>query len=173
MTIYERVGRRFRGAMGGPLLAAMGIVLLAAGTSARADDFCCPCKNKPQSIEAGDMATATAQCSITCKRFVLAKSGRCEGDAAAAAPAPAPATAPATGAAAVSLFKTDDCSGEATTVSASTPSLPEAYLSFRGEAGVSMQVWEKPAFAGASTQPVGAGICVSPGWPIAGVKLAQ
>lgn len=166
---------------GGPraiaLVATAGTGLFLASAMARADDYCCPCKNKPQSIEADDKATAIAQCSVVCKRFVLAKSGRCEGDgpATAAPPAAAPAAAApaASGNAAVSLFRTDDCSGEATTVTASTARLPEGYLSFQGDAGGSIQAWEKPDFAGAVTQPVGPGICLSPGWNISGVKIGK
>lgn len=159
------------------LATTVGGGLLLASAVARADDFCCPCKNKPQSIEADDKASATAQCSVVCKRFVLAKSGRCEGDgpATAAPPAAAPAVAAptASGSAAVSLFKTDDCSGEAASVTASAARLPEGYLSFQGDAGGSIQAWEKPDFAGAFTQPVGPGICLSPGWNISGVKIGR
>ena len=71
------------------------------------------------------------------------------------------------------LFKTDDCSGDATTVTASNATLPEGYLSFRGESGEPAQVWEKPDFAGTSTRPVAPGICLSPGWGIAGVKIGR
>lgn len=167
------------GEFGGIALAAIFCVgLFLSIGAARADDFCCPCKNKPQSIEADDKTTATAQCSLLCKRFVLAKSGRCEGDVpAAAAPpadaAPAAAAPAAGGSTAVSLFKTEDCSGEAATVTASTARLPEGYLSFQGEAGEPVQAWEKPDFAGAATQPVGPGICLSPGWNISGVKIGK
>lgn len=155
------------------LAVTFGIGLFLSIGAARADDYCCPCKNKPQSIEADDKTTATAQCSLVCKRFVLAKSGRCEGDAPAAAAPPAAAPPAATGSTAVSLFKTDDCSGEAATVTASTGRLAEGYLSFQGESGESVQVWEKPDFAGAATQPVGPGICLSPGWNISGVKIGK
>jgi hypothetical protein len=157
------------------LAVTFGAGLFLASAMVRADDYCCPCKNKPQSIEADDKASATAQCSVVCKRFVLAKSGRCEGDVpAAAAPPAAEAPAPAaSGAAAVSLFKTDDCSGEAATVTASTARLPDGYLSFQGDSGASIQAWEKPDFAGAATQPVGPGICLSPGWNISGVKFGK
>lgn len=151
------------------LAATLSIGLLLSIGMARADDYCCPCKNKPQSIEADDKTTATAQCSLVCKRFVLAKSGRCEGDVPAAAAPPA-ATSSST---AVALFKTDDCSGEAATVTASSGRLAEGYLSFQGDSGESVQVWEKPDFAGAATQPVGPGICVSPGWSISGIKIGK
>lgn len=155
------------------LAATLSIGLLLSIGMARADDYCCPCKNKPQSIEADDKATATAQCSLVCKRFVLAKSGRCEGDAPAAAAPPAAAPPAAGSSTAVALFKTDDCSGEATTVTASSGRLAEGYLSFQGESGESVQVWEKPDFAGAATQPVGPGICVSPGWSISGIRIGK
>ena len=75
----------------GSFAACIALVALLAAGAASADDFCCPCKNKPQSIEAGDRASATAQCSIACKRFVFAKPGRCEGDV----PAPGAPAEPA------------------------------------------------------------------------------
>ncbi len=181
MVRSQWIGGTIGGRGGMILLATFGIVWLSLAGLANADDFCCPCKNKPQSIEAGDMASASAQCSLTCKRFVFAKAGRCEGDApTAAAPAPAaappaPAAAPPApaGAGVVSLFKTDNCSGEGAPVAASTPNLPEGYLSFQGESGASIQTWRKPGFVGESTQPVAPGICVSPGWPIASVKISK
>ncbi len=149
------------------------VALLAAG-AVNADDFCCPCKNKPQSIEASDRASATAQCSIACKRFVFAKPGRCEGDVPEPGAPAETATAPAAKSlGTVLLFKTDDCSGDATPVTASSATLPEGYLSFQGESGEPVQVWEKPDFAGASTQPVAPGICLSPGWGITGVRIGR
>jgi len=154
-------------------MASFGIALLLWTGMATADDYCCPCKNKPQSIEADDKATATAQCSIVCKRFVMAKSGRCEGDVPAAPAAPAATPAAAAGAATVLLYKTPDCSGEAATVTASSPRLPEGYLSFRGESGEPVQAWQKADFAGEATQPVAPGICLSPGWNITGVKIGK
>lgn len=172
MTASGRT-RRLGGEPGTVAMAvAFCLGLFLSMGAARADDYCCPCKNKPQSIEADDKASATAQCSLLCKRFVLAKSGRCEGDVPAAA-APAEAAPAAGGASAVSLFKTEDCSGEATTITASTARLPEGYRSFQGESGEPVQAWEKPDFAGAATQPVGAGICLSPGWDILGVKIGK
>ncbi len=174
MTDSQRMGWSIGRRGGMILLATLGFGWLSLAGPAHADDFCCPCKNKPQSIEAGDMASASAQCSLTCKRFVFAKAGRCEGDApAAAAPAPAAAPPAPTGTGAVSLFKTDNCSGESAPVAASTPNLPDGYLSFQGESGASIQIWQKPGFAGESTQPVGPGICVSPGWPIASMKITK
>ncbi len=174
MAGSQTIGWSIGGSSGTTLLAALGLAWLSLTGIANADDFCCPCKNKPQSIEAGDMASASAQCSLTCKRFVFAKAGRCEGDASAAV-APAPAAAPPadSGAGAVSMYKTDNCSGESTKVAASTPNLPDGYLSFQGESGSSIQTWQKSGFVGDSTQPVAPGICVSPGWPIASVKIVK
>jgi hypothetical protein len=155
------------------IMASFGIAWLSWTGGAYADDFCCPCKNKPQSIVADDKATASAQCSIVCKRFVMAKSGRCEGDAPAAAAAPAAASASAAVAATVLLYKSDDCSGEAATVTASSARLTDGFLSFQGDSGEPVQAWQKPDFSGESTQPVAPGICLSPGWNISGVKIGK
>lgn len=174
MVRSQRIGWLIGGRGGMILRATFGIVWLSLAGLANADDFCCPCKNKPQSIEADDMARASAQCSLTCKRFVFAKAGRCEGDApVTAAPVPAATPSARSGAGAVSLFKTDNCAGEGATVAASTPNLPDGYLSFQGDSGGSIQTWRKPGFGGESTQPVAPGICVSPGWPIASVKISK
>lgn len=155
------------------VMVSFALGLLASAQPANADDFCCPCKNKPQSIEAGDMASATGQCSIVCKRFVLAKSGRCEGDAPAAAAAPAAAQTATTNSSSVLLFRTDDCSGESTKVTASSARLADGFLSFQGESGEPSQVWQKPDFSGENTQRVAPGICLSPGWNISGVKIGN
>jgi hypothetical protein len=173
MTSSAQVRRLLGGRGATGLMASFGVALLLWTGIATADDFCCPCKNKPQSIEADDKASASAQCSIVCKRFVMAKSGRCEGDAPAAAAAPAAAPSAAAGSASVLLFKTDNCSGEAATVTASNPRLADGYLSFQGESGEPVQAWQKPDFAGEATQPVAPGICLSPGWNITGVKIGK
>lgn len=174
MTESQTSGWSIGGRSGRILLAALGLAWLSLTDIANANDFCCPCKNKPQSIEAGDMASASAQCSLTCKRFVFAKAGRCEGDVpAAVAPAPAAVPPAESGAGAVSMYQTDNCSGEGTKVASSTSNLPDGYLSFQGESGSSIQIWRKPGFSGETTQPVGPGICVSPGWPIASMKIVK
>lgn len=90
---------------------------------------------------------------------------------AAVAPATAAVPPAESGAGAVAMYQTDNCSGEGTKVAASTSKLPDGYLSFQGESGSSIQTWQKPGFGGESTQPVAPGICVSPGWPIASVKI--
>jgi hypothetical protein len=180
MTTFGLIHRLLGGRGAATIMASFGIAWLLSTGVAHADDFCCPCKNKPQSIEADDKATATAQCSIVCKRFVMAKSGRCEGDAPAAvaappAAAPAPAAAPsaAAGSATVLLYKSDNCSGEAATVTASSARLTDGFLSFQGDSGEPVQAWQKPDFSGESTQPVAPGICLSPGWNISGVKIGK
>jgi hypothetical protein len=149
------------------------VALLASGVAgaAGADDYCCICKGKPgKSISAGDDLTAGAQCSITCRRPTIPKPGKCESAPAAAAAAAAP-TPPAAASGTVLLFASEDCSGEAIKVTAAAGSVNAGMRSFMLESGAPASVWQKANYDGMRTQPVGAGICISPGWDIGSVRF--
>ena len=132
-----------------------------------ADDYCCICKGKNtgKSISAGDDLSAGAQCTISCRRPTLPRTGKCE---APPAPTAAPAAAAASGT--VLLFASEDCSGDATKVTASTANVTAGMRSFAIDAG-SGSVWQKADYGGARTQPVPAGVCISPGWEIGSVRF--
>ena len=151
-------------------LAAITIGLALSGSQAWAADYCCICKGKTtgKTLSASDDFTAGAQCSLECRRATLAKPGKCE-----TAPATAPAaTAPAgDGAGILLLFASEDCSGSELRVSATTPKVAGGMRSFRVESGGGASVWQQGDFGGPRTQPVGAGICVSPGWEIGSVRF--
>jgi hypothetical protein len=147
---------------------------------AQAKDYCCICKGQStgKAVDADDEFTATLQCSLLCKRPTQPKDGACEVAAAppapAPVPAPTPAAAPAPTAGRVLLFKSEDCSGDATAVTQSTGRLAGSLAgmrSFSVESGAPAAVFEKPDFSGARTGRVAPSICVSPGWEIAGVRI--
>jgi hypothetical protein len=147
-----------------------GLIAIAAALAAPAawaDDYCCICKGKTtgKTISAGDDLTAGAQCSITCRRPTVPRPGKCE-----TAPAPTPAPAPPAAAGTVLLFASDDCSGNATKLTASSPKVA-GMRSFMVESGAPASVWQKADYAGTRTMPVGAGICISPGWEIGSVRF--
>ncbi len=162
------------------LLAAAGVMYAAP---AMAGDYCCLCKGKTtgKDLQASDDVSAGLECTLSCKRPTLPRSGKCEAPPATtpAAPAPAasaaPAQAPAGTGTSVLLFASDDCSGDAKKVSASSPNLADQSISgarsFMVESGSPASVWQKPGYSGAQVEPVGAGLCVSPGWEIAGVRV--
>jgi hypothetical protein len=144
---------------------------LALGASQLwAEDYCCICKGKTKgkSISAGDEFTAGAQCSLECKRPTLPKAGKCE-----TAPAAAPTAAPAADAASgtVLLYASEDCSGDASKVTGTSAKIAGGMRSFMIESGVPASVWQKESYSGAQVQPVGPGICVSPGWEIGSVRF--
>ena len=152
-----------------------GLISMAAALSAPsawAADYCCICKGKTtgKMISAADDFTAGAQCSVTCRRPTLPQPGKCE-----TAPAPTPAATPTPAAAAASgtvlLFASDDCSGDATKVTASSSRIAGSMRSFKVESGAPASVWQKAEHAGVRTQPVGTGICISPGWEIGSLRF--
>jgi hypothetical protein len=71
----------------------------------------------------------------------------------------------------VLLFASEDCSGDASKVTASAPKPSPGMRSFMVEAGPPASVWQKADYAGMRTQPVGTGICISPGWEIGSVRF--
>jgi len=151
------------------------VALSAVALSAWADDFCCQCRDKKTfAIEASDELTAGVECSIKCKRPTRAKAGKCEAPPAAAATAqPDPASSAKGGG--LALFASEDCSGEGKRVSASTEKLADAGISgarsYMVESGQGASVWEKAGYSGRKVEPVGVGVCVSPGWEIGSVQL--
>jgi hypothetical protein len=148
-------------------------VLSLAAASAWADDFCCQCKggDKSFSVEASDELTAGLECSLKCKRPTRAKAGKCAAPAASSAP-----TAAASGKGnSMRLFASDDCSGAAKTVSASTARLADAAIagarSYQLDTGAAAGVWEKADYAGRKVEMVGPGLCIAPGWEIGSVRF--
>jgi hypothetical protein len=108
-----------------------------------------------------------------CKRLTKPKEGACPAPP-AAVPTPAPAAAPAPAPARVLLFKSDNCSGDASALTQSTSQLSGAMAgmrSFSVESGGPAAAFEKADFGGQRTEPVGPSICVSPGWVITGVRI--
>jgi hypothetical protein len=75
----------------------------------------------------------------------------------------------------VLLYTSEDCSGNAKSVSASTPKLSEQGItgirSFSVASGLPAAAFEQPGYGGARSEPVGAGLCISPGWEVAGIRL--
>lgn len=170
-------------------LTFLGSLFLLTAGPAAADPFCCECKDGTKHLlEESNSTLASGKCSLKCKRPTKARKGVCEVPAAAspapAAPAPAspaPGTAePSTAApsasqtntGAVSLFKSEDCSGEATRVTQSTSQLGAGFLSYQVDGGV-ISAYAKANFGGAGTQPILGSMCVSPGWAIASVKVGK
>jgi hypothetical protein len=152
--------------------AAVTLGLALGAPQAWADDYCCICKGKTtgKSISAGDDLSAGAQCSISCRRATIPKPGKCESAPAAAAAAAAPAAPPAPASGTVLLFASEDCSGEATKVMAAG-SVAAGKRSFMVDGTAPASVWQKADYNGMRTQPVGAGICISPGWDIGSVRF--
>ena len=147
-------------------VVALGTMGFAA--AAQADDYCCVCRGKPgKTMSAKDDLTAGAQCSVTCRRPTIPSPGKC----ATETPAPTAAPAAAAPSGTVLLFASDDCSGDETTVTASASRVAAGLRSFRVEAGSPASVWQQGNYAGVRTQPVGAGICISPGWEIGSVRF--
>ena len=153
-------------------VAAITGALLTASV-ARADEFCCTCRgqNAGKTISASDELSASFDCSLACKRPTRPKPGAC-----AVAPAPAPVSAPAAAMpTAVALYASEDCSGEAKTINASSPRLADqgigAIRSFSVVSGISAAAFEKPGYAGAGTQAIAPTLCVSPGWEVAAIRL--
>jgi len=153
-----------------------GLMLVAL--SAQAADFCCTCRGQTtgKTLSAADELSASFDCTLACKRPTRPKPGACE--AAPASPAAAPAAAapaPPTVATTVLLYTSEDCTGDAKSVSASTPKLADQGIagirSFSVASGLPAAAFETAGYAGASTQPVGATLCVSPGWEVAGIRL--
>jgi len=152
-------------------------VLSLAAASTWADDFCCQCKggDKSFSVEAGDEFTAGLECSLKCKRPTRAKAGQCAAPAQAPAVSSAPTAADSGKGNSIKLFASDDCSGEAKSVSASTARLADAGIagarSYQVETGAAAGVSEKADYAGRKVEMVGPGLCVSPGWAIGSVRF--
>jgi hypothetical protein len=142
--------------------------LSLAAVPAYADDYCCICRGKTEgkTISAGDELSAGAQCSITCRRPTRARPGKCE---AATPPAAPPAAAAPAGSA--MLFASDDCSGTGSKATASTAKLAGGIRSFMVDAGAPASVWQNADYNGSRTQPVGPGICISPGWEIGSLRF--
>ncbi|HZR03434.1 MAG TPA: hypothetical protein VFA81_09710 [Burkholderiales bacterium] len=165
-------------------MLGFGVVLLSSVSGAAlAADYCCACKSdKLLSIEAGDELSAGLECTLKCKRPTKAKAGKCQVPGASPAAAPQATTAPSSepppaSANKVSLFTSEDCSGDAKRVSSSSSRLADQGVtgarSYMVEAGAPAMAWEKADYAGRSVQPVGAGLCISPGWEIASIRLGK
>lgn len=166
-------------ALGRFLARSITVVALSAiAGTVWADDFCCRCKDKKSyDIEANDELTAGLECSLKCKRPTRAKAGKCE--VPAASTSPAAAAQPETGAGkggALALYSSEDCSGDAKRVQASTSNLAGAGISgarsYMVESGAAAG-WEKSDFAGRKIEMVGAGVCVSPGFEIGSVRFRE
>jgi hypothetical protein len=154
-------------------LLAGAALAFAMTASAHAAQYCCPCKSgQPQTVDASDDLKASFECTVACKRLTVAHPGACE------APAPAPATAPPAAPAAASggvlLYKSEDCSGDAVRADKSMARLEGgAFRSFAVESGAPASVFAQADYAGSHTEPVGASICLSPGFDIASVRVGN
>lgn len=155
------------------------LIAVAAGglatPAAWAEDYCCTCKGKKKgkNIDADDDFAAGMQCTLECRRPTLPKPGKCQEAPKPTTPAAAPTPAPATATGTVLLFASEDCSGDATRVAASTAGLPDGLRSFSVESGGPASVWEDGDYSGRRTRPVGPTICVSPGWEIGSLRLGE
>ena len=102
--------------VGGLAIVAATLLWAAPGW---AKDYCCACENGEMfSVDERNSMMATMKCSLVCKDATPAVSGKCK--VAAAEPAPAQKAAPG---GEVALFATDDCSGNAAAVAASSSRL--------------------------------------------------
>ncbi|MFN0317103.1 MAG: hypothetical protein ACKVQA_18940 [Burkholderiales bacterium] len=145
---------------------AAGFLALAFNT-ASADPFCCECKDgKKHLLDESSIGSAGTKCTLKCRRPTLPSKGACEAPAPAAA-APAPSMEAS---ASASLFKSEDCSGDAIKANKSNAQLAAGIYSYQVESGM-MSAYEKANFGGASTRPVVGSMCVSPGWAIGSVKV--
>lgn len=156
-----------------PLAAALSalacLFVLSAGPAA-ADPFCCECKDgKKHLLDESGTALATAKCSLKCKRPTVPQKGVCE---APAAPAASAAPAAAAGAGVVALYKSDDCSGDASRLDKSEPQLAEGFRSYQVESGAA-SAHAKAQFGGAAVQPISGSLCVSPGWSIGSIRIGK
>lgn len=151
------------------LIAVLASVLTAPAYAA---DYCCTCKGQAagKTIESFNRSVAVGQCSLECGAFTNVTSGKCAAPP-ATVPAPAAAPAPAPIAGAVLVFKSDDCSGDAVRLTASTARLEPGVRSFQVESGAPASVWAHADYAGTRTELVGPSMCVSPGFEIGSVKL--
>jgi hypothetical protein len=134
-------------------------------------DFCCPCENgKMISVDERNNITASVKCSVLCKDATRAVSGQCK----IAAGEDAKAQSPHAGGE-VALFTTEDCSGNAVAITASSSDLSshaaDGLRSFQVVSGSPASAWSGTGFSGARTQPVAASLCISPGWPIKSLKI--
>ena len=159
---------------------AVGISgLLLMAPVVQADEFCCTCRGQAtgKTISANDEMSASFDCTLACKRPTRPKPGACAAPPAAAPAAPAApaAAAPAAVPGNVALYASDDCSGDAKTITASSPKLADKGIggirSFSVISGPAAAGFEKSGYAGSSTQPVAASLCVSPGWEVAAIRL--
>jgi hypothetical protein len=158
--------------------AAVAVVLGLLAGAVQAADYCCVCRGQTagKTLSASDELSAGVECSVMCKRPTRAKPGQC---AQPSAPAAAPAAAAPSAAPAVPnsvlLYASEDCSGDAKSVSASSAKLSDQGItgirSFSVASGLPAAAFEQPDFAGARSEPVAAGLCVSPGWEVAGIRL--
>jgi hypothetical protein len=154
--------------VGGLTLVAAAVLWTAPGWG---KDFCCPCGNGEMiSVNERNSMMATMKCSLLCNDATPAVSGQCK--VAAAEPAAAQ-KAGASGE--VELFTTDDCSGNAASVAASSNDLSllaaDGLYSFQVLSGGPASVWSGTSFSGTRTEPVAPSLCVSPGWRIKSLKI--
>ncbi len=165
-TKEKELVRAFRYA-GSLAIAAVALSWAAPGWG---KDYCCSCENGEMiSVDERNSMMASMKCSLLCKDATPAVAGQCK--AAATVPAPTPKAAGAE----VALFATEDCSGNAATVTASSNDLAslatDGLYSFQVLSGSPASVWSGTSFSGSRTQPVGPSLCVSPGWRIKSLKI--
>lgn len=164
-------------------MAFAGAMAWGINGAVLAADFCCQCsKDKAISIQANDDITGGLECSVKCKKPVKAKAGKCAVPAgnpapADAAPAAAGSPAQANSGGAVSVFASDDCSGDAKTITASAAKLADrgatGIRSYRVDSGSPAAGFEKADFGGRKIEPVGVGLCVSPGFEVNAIRIGK
>lgn len=162
-------------------LSVMGLgaaLMWGVAGGARAADFCCPCsQSKSISIEAHDQLTASLECAVKCMHATKAKAGKCQAPGTAPAPSAAPAASdskPRASGNKVSLFSSEDCSGEAKSVTETSARIGTAGLrSYRVDSGEMATAFEKADFGGRHVEPVGVGLCVSPGFDVNAVRIGK
>lgn len=175
-----KVGKNWKVALG---LAVGSAMAWGVSGPVWAADFCCQCsKSKSISIEASDEITGGLECSVKCKKPVKAKAGKCVAPTdkpapADAAPATAAPSAQAKAGGTVSVFASEDCSGDGKTISATSAKLAEqgasGVRSYRVDSGAPAAGFEKPDFGGRKIEPVGVGLCVSPGFEVGAIRIGQ
>jgi hypothetical protein len=152
-------------------LAAAALCVAAA--PAQSAEYCCACKGQAEgkTIESFSRGMAVGQCSLECGAFTNVTSGKCAPPPPAAVPAPAAAAPAPASTGAVLVYKSEDCSGDAVRLRASTARLDPGMHSFSVESGAPASAWAQTDYAGTRTEPVGPSICVAPGFEILSIKL--
>ena len=153
--------------------ALAGAALAGLSAAAQSADYCCVCQGQAagKTIRAFSRGIAVAQCTLECEDLTDVTPGKCAPAPAAPTPAAAAAEPSAAAAGVVLVYKSDDCSGDALRLTGSADKLDAGLRSFRVESGPPASAYEQAGYAGRYCEPVGASMCISPGFAIRSIRL--